>query len=390
MKQLLVLLLCLAGLLARAQAGATYSRTLLAGGLVREYRLYVPPSYRPGHPAPVLLNLHGYGSDNRSQESATNFNAIADTAGFLLVCPNGSVEPGTGYRFWNAWKASSPDDVAFLNTLLDTLGRRYTLDPERLYCAGYSNGGFMSYELACHLGSRIATVASVAGSISIYNFGDCAPTHPTPVLEIHGTGDTNVVYTGGSWFEPVPTVLAYWVQANGCAMPPSTTALPDLDPGDQSTVEHVVWRGSQAGAVVEHFRVLNGGHTWPGGPPSATDVVNRDISASREVWRFLRRYRLSQLALAAAPAAAASGQPQAYPNPARGSVRFALPLGQAARASIVLYSLVGARRAEVLPETTLAAGGHDVAFSVAGWPAGLYAYVVKIGLRTYTGKLAIE
>ena len=374
MKQLLGLLLCLAGSLPGwGQAGATYSRTLLAGGLVREYRLYVPPSYRPGHAAPVLLNLHGYGSDNRSQESATNFAALADTAGFLLVCPNGSIEPGTGYRFWNAWKASSPDDVAFLGTLLDTLARRYTLDPERLYCTGYSNGGFMSYELACHLGTRIAAVASVAGSISIYNFGGCAPTHPTPVLEIHGTGDTNVVYTGGSWFEPVPTVLAYWVQANGCVPTPTTTALPDLDTADQSTVEHLVWRGSRAGAVVEHFRVLNGGHTWPGGPPSATDVVNRDISASVEVWRFLRRYRLGQLALAAAPAAPAVAL-RVYPNPAPGAgcVRLSGPVGLRPE-QVRAFDALG--RAMPVPATAEASGA--VALDVSAWPPGLY--VLRVG-----------
>jgi polyhydroxybutyrate depolymerase len=159
----------------------------------------------------------------------------------------------------------------------------------------------MSYELACHLGSRIAAVASVCGSMENGHPGACRPTHPTPVIEIHGTGDTNVTCNGGSCFVSIPTVLNYWVQANGCNPTPVVTLAPDSDPSDNSTAEHSGWRGPCVGAVVEHFRITNGGHVWPGGPLSSTDVVNRDISASQEVWGFLRRYRLSRLTLAAAP-----------------------------------------------------------------------------------------
>lgn len=376
MKQLFLLCLSLFALAAQAQTGTTLTGSIRAGGRVRDYRLYVPPSYQPGHPAPLLFNLHGYGSNNLSQERSCDFRAIADTAGFLIVHPNGTIDPGTSYLYWNAWNQSGgPDDVAFLSALVDTLALRYTLDPDRLYSAGYSNGGFMSYELACHLGTRVAAVASVCGSMENGQPGRCRPAHPTPVMEIHGTGDTNVIYNGGSWFVSIPTVLNYWIQANGCNPTPTVTPVPDIDPNDNSTAEHSVWRGPRVGSVVEHFRVLNGGHVWPGGPPSSTDVVNRDISASQEVWRFLRRYRLSRLALAAAPAVAPP-RLDVYPNPATGVARLSVRAGTGLRpAQLRVSNTLG----QAVPLRSAAGPDGTLELETSAWAPGVYVLQVLSG-----------
>ena len=376
MKQIFALCLFLAGLGARAQNGTTIGGSIHAGGRVRDYRLYVPPSYQPGHPVPLLFNLHGYGSTNISQERSCDFRAIADTAGFLIVHPNGTIDQGTSYLYWNAWNQSGgPDDVAFLSALIDTLAQQYALDRERIYSAGYSNGGFMSYELACHLGPRIAAVASVCGSMENGRPGACRPTHPTPVMEIHGTGDTNVTYNGGSWFVSIPTVLNYWIQANGCNPTPTVTPVPDSDPTDNSTAEHSVWRGPRVGAVVEHFRILNGGHVWPGGPPSSTDVVNRDISASEEIWRFLRRYRLSRLGLAAAPVA----QPLAlgvFPNPVSGVEQLTVQAGGGLRPEQLRVSNA---LGQVVPVQLTPGSAGTVLVETGGWAPGVYVLQVLSG-----------
>ncbi|MDO7877229.1 PHB depolymerase family esterase [Hymenobacter sp. ASUV-10] len=369
MKQLFQLCLCLLVFTAQAQSGTTLTGSIRAGGRVRDYRLYVPPSYQPGRATPLLFNLQCYGSNNLSQERYGDFRAIADTAGFLIVHPNGTIDPGTSYLYWNAWNQSGgPDDVAFLAALFDTLAQRYTMDPDRLYSAGYSNGGFMSYELACHLGARVAAVASVCGSMETGQPGTCRSAHPMPVLEIHGTGDTNVTYTGGSWFVSIPTVLNYWVQANGCNPVPVVTAVPDIDPTDNTTAEHSVRRGPRVGAVVEHFRVLNRGHVWPGGPPSSTDVVNRDISASREVWRFLRRYRLSRLGLVAVPAGGPASV-SIFPNPVGEAATVVLRAGPGLRPPQVrAYDALG----RAVPLAATAGPGGAVQLDVRSWPAGVY------------------
>ena len=237
----LTLLLSLVALLpAWAQSppaftGTTSSGTIVSGGLSREYRIYVPASYRAGTAVPLLFNLHGIGSNNIEQENYGDFRSIADTANFLVVHPNGTVNSFVG-RNWNTFSAPGSggvDDVAFLADLLSDLSSKYTLDANRVYSTGMSNGGFMSYELACKLSSRIAAVASVTGGFTTSRLNACTPQHPTPIVEIHGTADGTVPYNGGGPqginFASTPAVLNYWVQFNGCAPTPNVTMLPDIN-----------------------------------------------------------------------------------------------------------------------------------------------------------------
>jgi polyhydroxybutyrate depolymerase len=88
---------------------------------------------------------------------------------------------------------SHVDDVAFIRALLDSLERTYRIDRRRVYATGLSNGGMMSYLVACALSDRFAAVAPVSGELSM----DCAPTIPVSVLIIHGTADENLPYNGG-------------------------------------------------------------------------------------------------------------------------------------------------------------------------------------------------
>ena len=360
----------LAALPASLRAQTTVVGTIRNGGLVREYRLYVPAIYtRTAGPVPLLFNLHGYGSNNVQQEGYGDFRPIADTANFLVVHPNGTID-ATGRRNWNTFgpRGTGVDDVAFLSALLDTLASRYRVDPDRVYSTGMSNGGFMSYELACQLNGRIAAIGSVTGSMIPGRMSTCTPGHPVPVLEIHGTADGTVPYTGGMAlnFVPIPTLLAHWVQVNGCAPTPTITAVPDINPTDGCTAERQRWAGPHYGSAVEHFKIIGGGHTWPGAPVTI-GVTNRDISASREVWRFLRPYRLSRLVLAARPAGAAPTL-ALYPNPTS-DVLTIRGAGQPLRASsLVVFSASGQR----LPARALPNPDGSLQLSTSGWPAGTY------------------
>lgn len=144
---------------AQAQAINT-SGTIQHNGLTREYRIYVPAIYNSTQAVPLLLNLHGYSSNNAQQQVYGNFTNIADTANFILIHPNGTIG-NDGFRFWNSgFSASGPDDVGFLLALIDTISAQYNIDPNRIYTTGMSNGGFMSYELACQT-TRFAAIASV-------------------------------------------------------------------------------------------------------------------------------------------------------------------------------------------------------------------------------------
>lgn len=277
-------------------AQVTIIDSIFTGGLYRNYRLYVPAAYSEDTPAPLLFNLHGYTSDAFGQSLYANFNNIADTAGFLTVLPNGTID-AFGNRYWNCFIApgTGVDDVAFLSDLIDSLSLSYNIDLNRVYSTGMSNGGFMSHALACELSNRIAAIASVTGSIDEDRIDYCDPQHNTPVMQIHGTADGTVPYYGDFGFMPVDSVVAFWVKQNHCFADPEFTAVPDIVTTDLCTAEHYVYSGCYDNINIELFKIIGGGHTWPGTAITFLGVTNLDINACREIWRFLSQYRLDEL-----------------------------------------------------------------------------------------------
>ncbi|WP_177189835.1 extracellular catalytic domain type 1 short-chain-length polyhydroxyalkanoate depolymerase [Hymenobacter actinosclerus] len=367
-------LLLLAGLLLTfapsARAQQTLTGSIRFGGAVRDYRLYVPKAYDGTRPVPLLLNLHGFGSNAAEQEQYGDFRAIADTANFLIVHPNGTVGP-TGQRFWNTflpYAAGGPDDVGFLSALIDSISAKYRVNPQRLYSTGMSNGGFMSYELACRLNSRMAAIASVTGSMITSHLADCAPTRPVPVLEIHGTADGTVPYEGNGTFVPIPELVAAWARRNGCNPTTIITPVPNTNTTDGSTAERQVFGGGRNGSVVEHYRIIGGGHTWPGAPVNI-GVTNRDINASQVVWQFLRRYQLSGLITATSAAALRnSAELLLAPNPARSQVSIRSTLGPLEPGRVRVSDAAG----RVVPASFRRGPDGSLLLSMAGWAAGSY------------------
>lgn len=262
-------------------------------GVTREYRIYIPEIYDGSWPAPLVFNLHGYGSDNVSQEAYGDFRPIADTANFIIVHPQG-LPDDFGTAHWNTFGTSSVDDVGFLSALIDTVYSHYNIDGNRIYSTGMSNGGFMSYKLACLLSGRIAAVASVTGSITPAEFGDCITNHPMPVMQIHGTADPTVPYEGNLFFMPIEDVVDHWVTFNECDADPVVTEVPDSDDTDGCTVTHYLYENGLLGSTVEFYKVNDGEHTWPGSD-YVTGVTNNDFHAATEIWRFFSQYTLNHL-----------------------------------------------------------------------------------------------
>ena len=157
------------------------------------------------------------------------------------------------------------------------------------------------------------------------------------------------------------------MQRNGCIPTPTITPVPNTNTADGCTAERSVWAGGRNGSVVEHYRIIGGGHTWPGSA-FTTGVTNRDISASREVWRFLRPYRLSQLVLATKTATTAA-EAVASPNPAASTINIQLPYTLTLRpGSLTVHDAQGRR----LPVRLQPAAGGGGQFSTVGWASGVY------------------
>ncbi|MFU8807081.1 MAG: alpha/beta hydrolase family esterase, partial [Bradymonadaceae bacterium] len=162
---------------------------------------FLPDDYETTKQWPVVIMLHGYSANAALQNVYFGLESHTTSHGYIGIAPDG-LRDSLGNRFWNATDAccdgtgNGVDDVAYLTALIDEAEERLAVDPERIYFVGHSNGGFMSYRMACELGSRIAALASVAGA-TFYDADDCrAPGH-TGVLQVHGTLDAVILYLGG-------------------------------------------------------------------------------------------------------------------------------------------------------------------------------------------------
>ena len=285
---LLILLFC--AILKLSQAQTSVVDTFNFDGLERNYILYVPAIYDGANAVPLVINLHGYGSNAAQQNFYGNFKNLADVDNFLVVHPNGTND-FSGTPYWNAFAGGGAvDDVAFISGLIDTLSKNYNIDPARIFSTGMSNGGFMSYRLACELNNRISKIASVTGSMNTTLQGTCSPGAPIPVMQIHGTNDPTVSYNGSFGVVAIEDVVDYWVNNNNCNTAPIVESLPDINTSDNSTVERYTYANGDAGSAVIFYKVIGGGHTWPDAaiPIPAYGPTNRDFNASQVIWEFFK------------------------------------------------------------------------------------------------------
>jgi polyhydroxybutyrate depolymerase len=258
-----------------SQTPATTTKVAL-----RPYSEFVPSSYSSKSPAPLVVLLHGYGSSGKQQETYMNFTAVAEQRGFILAYPDGTVD-ATGKQFWNATEVccnffSEVDDDAYLISMLNDMESKYSIDRKRIYFVGHSNGGFMSYRMACKHSDRIAAIASLAGATFI-NSSDCAAKDPVSVLQVHGTSDTTILYDGGSILGrqyPSATASAtQWATFDRC----SNNAVPRADKLDLVTTitgsetSITSWNNCRNGTEVELWTVDQGAHT----PALSTTFANK-------------------------------------------------------------------------------------------------------------------
>ncbi len=299
------------------EAQQTINGTLMHNGIERSYILYVPETYNPSVEAPVVFNFHGYTSNAIQQLNYGDFRPMANEDGFLIVVPEGTVDSQGNTHFNVGWGNSNIDDVGYTEALLDELSTEYNINQKRVYSTGMSNGGFMSYRLACELSNRIAAIASVTGSMTTGTTNSCSPSHPTPILEIHGTADPTVDYNGSPIATSIPDVLNYWTNYNNTNSTASSNNIPDIDPNDGSTVEHIVYTDGDNGVNVEHFKVIGGDHTWPG---NNFIPANQDIDASKEIWEFLKKYDIDGLIEPLSVDTFDRTSVSIYPNPAKSEI----------------------------------------------------------------------
>jgi polyhydroxybutyrate depolymerase len=250
-------------------AGTEQLRLLEVGGLSRSYLVSAPVDARS--PMPLLIMLHGAGGYAAKAEAATGFTDASIANEFVVAYPNGTSANATqGALAWNAGgccgtpRDENIDDVSFILAMIADLEASYPVDPERIYLAGFSNGGMMSYRLACEHAELFAGIAVISGSLLI---PQCEPAVPVSVLIVHGTADAVVPYTGGEttktaasrygqWMNTsVEFATKFWTEHDNC------DADAVVDTTDIVTTTSYV--DCESGSELELVTIAEGDHTWP-------------------------------------------------------------------------------------------------------------------------------
>lgn len=248
--------------------------TIKVGSTTRNFLSYAPEGL-PYNP-PLVISLHGAGQDAAYQRNQTNWEAVADTAKFVVVYPNGN---------GNYWDISGTSDTQFLETLIDTMYQRHHINRNRVYITGFSMGGMMTYHCMNKLGNKVAAFGPVSGIPVDYR----NPSGPrkVPIIHIHGTADNVVYYEGDAshpagGYGPIPDYVEKWAQFDGC----STTAevikpYPASKPGSGATLKR--WKNDE-GIEVVLISIEGKGH-WHSNDENS-------VHSTREIWNFCKRYSL--------------------------------------------------------------------------------------------------
>lgn len=360
-----ILIILLFTCFAAANSQQLYS--FIFDGIERTYRIHLPANYDENQHYPLVINMHGLGSNSFEQEIYSNFNQVADTAGIVVAYPDGVNNQ------WNIFLDGGVDDVGFISALIDTMHANYNIDLNTVYACGMSMGGFMSHRLGCQLNNRIAAIGSVTGLLVYFN---CNFTRKVPVLQIHGTADDVVPYSG------VALTIQYWTQNNEC--PESVvTDLPDIDPNDQSTVTLTTYSPCAEDSEVLLYTINGGGHTWPGANINI-GITNQDINASGELWKFFKKFSLSE-SVGVGENDLASTKLKIYPQPAADVVTITIPVDEEKLWEMKLYDLSG----KVVKAGTNILGSKFL-FSVNSLKQGLYIVEISSGEMVFREKMLIQ
>jgi polyhydroxybutyrate depolymerase len=257
--------------LAGASTSTAVAATITVDGLERNYLLHAPVRADVTAPIPLLIVIHGAGGSAAKAEAATGMTELADADGFLVAYPQGTQAADVAGEYsWNAGACCATpvkkkiDDVAFIAAMIADIAKEQPVDPEQVYVSGFSNGGMLSYRLACELPGVFAGVAVVAGAL---NVSECAAEGATSILLVHGTGDQTVPYTGGATNErtakrfgqwsnaSLADSAAFWITQDGCPTLPRTTK--------GEGVTRSFYSNCIDDTKIEVITIADGGHIWP-------------------------------------------------------------------------------------------------------------------------------
>jgi len=319
----------------------------------------------------------------------------------VVVYPEGMLNS------WNVgayWENNNFDDVGFIRALIDSVAAQFSIDLDRVYACGFSNGGYMAYELSCELADKIAAFGSVTGNFLLNENQVCNHSRKIPIIDFHGTADNfvsydvdlegNLTYNDGSLlFEEN---RAYWMDFNGLTEMTIEEVL-NTDLLDGSWVEKYTVYSESTTAQFVHYKVYNGGHQWFGSISANSNigylgVNNHDINTNEELINFFLQYRLSdfipELKIDNLIFPKKFSFNQAYPNPFNPATNIQFDLPEDTDVLLEVYDISG-RIIEELHNSTMQAGYHSITWDATMYSSGIYFVKLHAGKFHRTQKLML-
>lgn len=302
MRRIFVTILFLFTLAASAASSETREVEFTQDGLDRSYLITVPDGL--SGPVPLVVAIHGLFEKSESMQKRVargRLDVFAEQYGFVVVYPS------AWGRVWNIGEGPGAsrifparDDLGYLSRVVADTRATIEIDPARIFLVGYSQGGMISFSLACRNPGLFRAVAAVASQFPAMFSDECTSAPPDGVLMIHGTEDAVVPFDGGPVISgPFAKMelmsyegsLAFFARRKGCG------TLPELrhwdEKPDGTVVRRKGWYACSDGGAVEGYEVDGGGHRWPSGGPilPITGSTTREIDGTAAVWSFFSRFR---------------------------------------------------------------------------------------------------
>jgi polyhydroxybutyrate depolymerase len=284
---------CASNTIVPGSQGVTTRESMIVAGIKRTYLLHIPAHYDTIRRAPLVIVLHGHGESAENFEKYTGMSDKADAEGFIAVYPQALGDPSDWHTAVDGPRKR--DDINFVRNIINLLERKYRIDPRRVFAAGHSNGGIMTYRLASTLSDKIAAIGVTAGSIGMIDeTGDtirfATPVHPVSVIHFHGLADTDVPYHGGAESDgpdnivSVKNTISFWLTADHCPTAPTSRTVSD----DRNVIVDN-YTPCAKGTAVTLYTIIDGTHRWPGDDVPWYTFPGRDdsdIVATDVMWDF--------------------------------------------------------------------------------------------------------
>ena len=257
--------------------------------------VHVPASYTHGRATPLIPDLQASGITPENQLAITRFDEAAEKAGFIVALPAAEMPFEGGGATWNVpVQEDGPDDLGFIEALIDRLEETYCVDRDRIYAAGFSGGARLASALACRMPDRLAAISAVGGiRAPDPRRQACTPSATTiAVLAIHSVDDPVNVYYGDPattpayWMHGVEDAMAGWAEHLGCGGIETMAVT--------QNVERREYRGCGTTGALTLYALRGSGHTWPGSSfafPDYLGATEANIDATVLSLDWFERHR---------------------------------------------------------------------------------------------------